>query len=107
MSRLTFAWTSKGGSIMQEAAVSFLSTWQNFYVVIGSAAATLTGLMFVVITLIARGRMRMPSAGGGGAAFRPPPPRQFFAAMLVAPLLRPPPQALWPAGLLLGLLRPG
>ena len=37
---------------MQEAALSPLATWQNFYVIIGSAAATLTGLMFVVITLI-------------------------------------------------------
>jgi len=44
---------------MQEAAVLPLPTWQNFYVIIGSAAATLTGLMFVAITLIARMRDRM------------------------------------------------
>src|SRR5947207_764543 len=37
------------GTIMQEAAVSPLPTWQNFYIIIGTAAATLTGLMFVVI----------------------------------------------------------
>ena len=37
---------------MQEAVLSPLASWQSFYVIIGSAAATLTGLMFVVITLI-------------------------------------------------------
>src|SRR5256885_13639488 len=31
----------EGGFIMQEAAVSPLPTWQNFYVIIGSSAATL------------------------------------------------------------------
>ena len=28
--------------------------WENFYVIVGSSAAALTGLMFVVITLTAR-----------------------------------------------------
>jgi hypothetical protein len=49
---------------MQEAGVSFLTTWQNFYVIIGSAAATLTGLVFVVITLLAGVRGRRSSGGG-------------------------------------------
>src|SRR5260221_11053226 len=49
MSRLPLALTSKGGSTMQEAVLSPLATWQNFYTIIGSAAATLTGLLFVVI----------------------------------------------------------
>jgi hypothetical protein len=31
---------------MPEAVVLPLDTWQNFYVIIGTAAATLTGLMF-------------------------------------------------------------
>ena len=39
---------------MQEAMLSPLATWQTFYVLVGTAAATLTGLLFVVITLIAR-----------------------------------------------------
>ena len=33
-----------------------LSDWQNFYVIVGSAAGALTGLQFVVITLIAQAR---------------------------------------------------
>ena len=30
----------EGGSIVQEAGMSFLTTWQNFYVITGTAAAT-------------------------------------------------------------------
>src|SRR3989440_9377308 len=101
MRRLTFALTSKGGSIVQEAAVSPLTTWQNFYVIIGSSAASLTGLMFVVITLIAGARVR--GASGGLAAFGSPTVVHFGAALLVAAILSAPWQALWNAGLLLGL----
>lgn len=37
---------------MQEAGLPLLTNWQNFYVIIGSGAATLTGLMFVVVALL-------------------------------------------------------
>src|SRR5213082_2405110 len=93
----------EGGSIMQEAVLSPLATWQNFYVIIGSAAATLTGLMFVVITLIAGVRVRVSSPSGGIAAFSTPNVVHFCAALLVAAILSAPWQALWNAGLLLGL----
>src|SRR6266699_3494957 len=86
---------------MQEAAVSPLPTWQNFYVITGSAAAALTGLMFVVITLIARARMRRSSETVG--AFGTPTVVHFCLALLVAAILSAPWQALWHAGLLLGL----
>src|SRR5437660_8491337 len=86
---------------MQEAAVSPLAAWQNFYVIIGSSAASLTGLMFVVITLIAGARVR--GASGGLAAFGSPTVVHFGAALLVAALLSAPWQVLWNAGLLLGL----
>src|SRR5229473_4901024 len=68
--RLPFALTSKGGSIMQEAGVSFLTTWHSFYAIIGSAAATLTGLMFVVLTLSSGARVR-GSSGTIGAFSSP------------------------------------
>jgi hypothetical protein len=93
--------TLEGGSIMQEAAVSLLTTWENFYVIIGSAAAALTGLMFVVITLIAGTRDRRSS--GSIAAFGTPTVVHFCAALLVAAILSAPWQVLWNAGLLLGL----
>ena len=88
---------------MQEAVLSPLATWQNFYTIIGSAAATLTGLLFVVITLIARVRVRVSSPGTGIAAFSTPNVVHFGAALLVAALLNAPWQALWNAALLLGL----
>src|SRR6266567_8708277 len=103
MSHRPWALTWKGGSIMQEAVLSPLATWQNFYVIIGSAAATLTGLMFVVITLIAGGRVRVSSPSEAFAAFNTPNVVHFCAALLVAAILSAPWQALWNAGLLLGL----
>ncbi len=88
---------------MQEAVLSPLATWQNFYVIIGTAAATLTGLTFVVITLIAGVRGRGSSASEAGATFNTPNVVHFGAALLIAALLSAPWQALWPASLLLGL----
>ena len=86
---------------MQEAAVSPLPTWQTFYVIIGSAAAALTGLMFVVITLIAGVQERRSSESIG--AFGTPTIVHFCVALLVAAILSAPWQVLWNAGLLLGL----
>lgn len=88
---------------MQEAVVSPLTTWGNFYVIIGTAAATLTGLMFVVITLIAQVRLRASSPSDGIAIFSTPNVVHFGAALLVAAILSAPWQALWNAALLLGL----
>ena len=82
--------------------MSPLTTWQNFYTIIGSAAATLTGLMFVVVTLIAQVRVRV-SLSEAFATFNTPNVWHFGLALLVAAILSAPWQALWPAGLLLGL----
>ena len=78
-----------------------LTAWQNFYVIIGSSAAALTGLMFVVITLVQGTRIR--SSGGAFSAFSTPTVVHFSTALLVAAILSAPWQALWNAGLLLGL----
>ncbi len=86
---------------MQEAVVSPLTNWENFYVIVGSAAAALTGLMFVVITLISGSRVRRSSETV--AAFGTPTVVHFCAPLLVAAILSAPWQALWNAGLLLGL----
>jgi hypothetical protein len=88
---------------MQEAVLSPFSTWQNFYVIVGTAAATLTGLMFVVITLLAQIRVQLPSPGSGIAVFSTPNAVHFGAALLVAGILSAPWQAPWYAALLLGL----
>ena len=86
---------------MQEAVLSPLASWQNFYVLIGSAAATLTGLIFVVVTLSAGVRARV-SVSSGIAVFNAPNVVHFGAALLVAAILSAPWQALWQAGVLLG-----
>jgi hypothetical protein len=87
---------------MQEATVSLLVTWQIFYVLIGTAAATLTGLMFVVVTLLTRVQARVSSLTM--TTFNSPTVVHFCLALLVAALLAAPWQALWIAGLLLGLV---
>ncbi len=86
---------------MQLAEVPLLSAWQNFYVIVGSASAALTGLMFVVVTLIAgRGRNRSGEATG---AFATPNVVHFCAALLISAIVSAPWPALWNAGLLLGI----
>ena len=88
---------------MQEAAVSPLATWQSFYILIGSAAATLTGLMFVVATLIAGVRVRVALPSESFTTFNTPNVVHFGAALLVAAVLSAPWQALWQTSVLLGL----
>src|SRR5690348_12887382 len=103
MSRRLFARPSKGESIMVEALLAPLAAWQNFYVIIGSAAATLTGLLFVVITLVSGALRRVSTPGSGIRVFSTPNVMHFGAALLIAALLSAPWPALWPAGLLVGL----
>jgi hypothetical protein len=86
---------------VQEASVSALAAWQNFYVIIGSAAAALTGLMFVVVTLIASIRRR--TMGDPIAAFSTPNVVHFCATLLIAGIISAPWPALWNVGLMLGL----
>jgi hypothetical protein len=86
---------------MPVAALLPLDTWQNFYVIVGTAAATLTGLMFVVITLIAQ--IQISSSRSHVTVFTTSNVFHFGAVLLAAGILSAPWQALWPAGLLLGL----
>ena len=88
---------------MSKAQLASLAAWQNFYVIIGSAAATLTGLLFVVITLVSGVLGRVSSPLSGIRVFSTPNVRHFGAALLIAALLSAPWPALWPAGLLVGL----
>jgi hypothetical protein len=88
-------------SLLRRTEVSLLPTWQNFYVIIGSSAAALTGLMFVVITLISGARQRR--SGEAVEAFGTPTVVHFCAALLIAAILSAPWQVPWNTGLLLGL----
>jgi hypothetical protein len=90
------------GIIVQEAAIPALMNWQNFYVVIATASASLTGLMFVTITLVAGIQQRATSDAVG--AFSSPSVVHFCLALFVAALLLVPWPALWIAGIVLGLV---
>jgi hypothetical protein len=75
------------------------SAWENFYVIIGSSAAALTGLQFVVVALGAEARsMRGPEVG----AFGTPTVVHFSAVLLVSAILSVPWQAVSSASLVLG-----
>ncbi len=71
---------------MQEAAaLALLARWQNFYVLVGSAAAALTGLQFVVIALVTQIRLR--NSEGGIDAFSTPTIVYFSTVLLLAAVL--------------------
>lgn len=81
--------------------MSPLITWANFYVIVGSSAGALTGLTFVVISLITGVQMR--SSTGGVGAFTTPTVVHFGAALFIAATLSAPWPALAPAALILGV----
>lgn len=70
---------------MENAA---LSAWESFYVIVGSAAAALTGLQFVVVTLIADLRQRRTQREIN--AFGTPIVLHFSVVLLVSAILSAP-----------------
>jgi hypothetical protein len=76
---------------MELSAHELLSAWESFYVIVGSSAAALTGLQFVVIALVAD----MPDVGGGDSvdAFGTPTVVHFCLCLFVSALLSAP----WPS----------
>ena len=88
---------------MQGSELSLLSSWQNFYMLMGTAAATLTGLMFVASTLFAGLDTHEPIANAGIAAYNTPTVVHFCAVLLLAGILSAPWQAFSMIRLLLSL----
>jgi hypothetical protein len=86
---------------VQEAAVSPLTGWENFYVIIGSSAGALTGLTFVAITLVAGTPLR--GRGWGIGTFTTPTVVHFGVVLLISAIISTPWPALWHAALTLGL----
>ena len=87
---------------MVETASSLLAAWSNFFVMTGSSAAALTGLMFVVVTLVMRSE-RLRAAEEGTATFSTPTVMHFGAALLASAVLAAPWRSLLPPAVLLGL----
>ncbi|MBV8071620.1 MAG: hypothetical protein JO270_17050 [Acidobacteriaceae bacterium] len=75
---------------MQEAPVSPLAGWVNFYVIIGSSSGALTGLQFVVMTLISE--LQKPGSMQEVRAFGTPTVVHFCAALLISAVITAP----WP-----------
>src|SRR2546426_411267 len=78
--------------IAEEAARSPIAAWESFYVIVGSSAAALTGLQFVVIALVAEmeGRASRPEI----RAFGTPTIVHFSAVLLISAILSAPWQTL-------------
>jgi uncharacterized membrane protein len=87
---------------MPEAASSFLTPWSNFYIMIGSSAAALTGLMFVVITLVTN-LERSRRSSDGISTFSTPTVVHFGATLLASAILSAPWRLLIHPATLLGL----
>ena len=85
---------------MEHAASSPLAAWESFYVIVGSSAAALTGLQFVVIVLGAEVKALVDSTT---RAFATPTIVHFCAVLLMSAILSAPWPALGSAGLCLGL----
>jgi hypothetical protein len=62
--------------------------WESFYVIVGSGAAALIGLQFVVLTIIAEKPVQGFAAAG--AAFATPTIVHFSTVLLLSALLRAP-----------------
>jgi hypothetical protein len=81
-------------------AGELLTSWNSFYVMIGSSAAALTGLMFVVISLVASGR---GSSEAGVSTFSTPTVVHFSCALFTAALMSAPFRSLEPIAIVLAL----
>lgn len=86
---------------MQESIPAALEPWESFYVIVGSSAAALTGLQFVVIALIAESSRRSTRHEIG--AFGTPTVVHFCAVLLIAAILSSPWDRLTSAGIAIGL----
>lgn len=82
---------------MDETAPFTPQAWESFYVIVGSTAGALTGLQFVVLTLISEAGM-IRGTGQSLSAFGSPNVVHFCAALLVSGILSAPWHGLGPPG---------
>jgi hypothetical protein len=85
---------------VEQAVLSPLAAWESFYVIIGSSAAALTGLQFVVIVLGAE--VNALGSVSTTRAFGTPTIVHFCAVLLTSAILSAPWPALSSAGVALG-----
>ncbi len=85
---------------MAQAILSPLIAWESFYVIMGSSAAALTGLQFVVMTLSAG--MSVRGSDTVTNAFSTPTIVHFCAVLFISAIVSAPWPALSSVGLVLG-----
>lgn len=90
---------------MHEGVVNSFAAWESFYVIVGSSAAALTGLQFVVMALVAESNRagRKETV----AAFGSPTIVHFCSALLVSAICTTPWPTLAIAGRATGLVGVG
>jgi len=81
---------------MEHGALAYIAGWESFYVIVGSSAAALTGLQFVVIALVAEAQK--PSTMREVNAFGTPTVVHFCAVLLGSATLSAPWHRLASAG---------
>jgi hypothetical protein len=84
---------------VEHGTLPLLTAWESFYVIVGSSAAALTGLQFVVIVLGAE--VNALSSAPAARAFGTPTVVHFCAVLLVSAILSAPWHSLSTAGLIL------
>lgn len=82
-----------------------MNGWQNFYVIVGAAGATLIGVQFVVMTLIAT--FRSPTDEDTLGAFGTPTVVYFASAIVLAAIMCAPWPSLLGAAIVIGILACG
>jgi hypothetical protein len=87
--------------IVAEAVSPVLAPWSSFYLMTSSSAAALTGLMFIVITLVT-GTERARKSPDGISTFSTPTVVHFCSALLVSAILSAPWHALVSLAVVLG-----
>ena len=86
---------------MEQGRLTTLAAWESFYVIVGSSAAALTGLQFVVIVLGAE--MNLIGSAPTVRAFGTPTIVHFCAVLLMAAILTAPWHALSSAAVGIGV----
>ena len=79
-----------------------LSAWNPFYTMLGSSAAALTGLMFVVITLVSEDRRSVSE--DGISTFSTPTVFHFCCALFTSALMSVPFRSFVPIAIILALV---
>jgi hypothetical protein len=89
-------------ALAAEGVPAPLAAWESFYVIVGTSAAALTGLQFVVITLVAGIEVR--ASGSAISAYSTPTIVHFCASLLIAAVCSAPWPELAGADLALGAI---